>query len=138
MLEIFFSLNWVAVLLAFFVYFFLGYLWFTILFKRPYQISLGKENEVEQTLAMIFVVGPAVCTILIILTTAILFSYLQIHQTIDALIWGSLIGIGYLSANTFNIAINPNIPKPILYGTISSVYHLVGINIASLILIQKF
>ncbi|EOQ95768.1 hypothetical protein LEP1GSC195_3778 [Leptospira wolbachii serovar Codice str. CDC] len=78
------------------------------------------------------------CALVIIITTAILFSRLEIEKTTDALVWGSFIGIGFLSANTFNIAINPNIPKPILYGAISSAYHLVGINVASLLLIQKF
>ncbi|WP_232227823.1 DUF1761 domain-containing protein [Leptospira wolbachii] len=113
-------------------------IWFTILFKKQYRISLGKENDTEPPLAMIFVLGPMLCALVIIITTAILFSRLEIEKTTDALVWGSFIGIGFLSANTFNIAINPNIPKPILYGAISSAYHLVGINVASLLLIQKF
>lgn len=138
MLEIFLSLNWISVISAFFAYFFLGYVWFTVFFKKLYRISLGKENEKEQPLTMIFVVGPGICNLVILITTAILFSALQIHQTVDALKWGVFIGIGYLSANTFTIAINPNIPKPILYGLISSTYHLVGINIASFLLIQNF
>lgn len=138
MLEIFISLNWTSVFLALFLYSFLGYIWFTILFKKQYRISLGKENDAEPPLALIFIVGPMLCTLVIIITTAILFSRLGIEQTTDALVWGSLIGIGFLSANTLNIAINPNIPKPILYGMISSVYHFVGINITSLLLVQKF
>ncbi|EMY70687.1 DUF1761 domain-containing protein [Leptospira vanthielii] len=137
MLEIFLSLHWINVFLAFLVYFFLGYLWFTILFKKLYLVSLGKENDKEQPLAMIFIIGPAVCTLVITITTAILFSRLEIQQTMDALVWGSFLGIGYLSANTLNIAINPNIPKPILYGAISSVYHFVGINLVALILVQN-
>lgn len=124
--------------LALFLYSFLGFIWFTILFKKQYRISLGKENDTEPPLAMIFVIGPMLCTLVIIITTAILFSRLEIEKSTDALVWGSFIGIGFLSANTFNIAINPNIPKPILYGAISSAYHLVGINVASLLLVQKF
>lgn len=45
-----------------------------------------------------------------------------------------IIGIGYLFANTVNIAINPNIPKPIRYGIISETFHLVGISIVSVVL----
>ncbi|PJZ47318.1 DUF1761 domain-containing protein [Leptospira brenneri] len=138
MLESLFSLNWIAIVLAILVYSFLGFIWFTILLKRLYRISLGKENETEQPPNAIFILGPMVCIIVITITTAILFSRLEIDQTIDALAWGSFIGIGYLSANTMNIAINPNIPKPILYGVISSTYHLVGINLVSLLLVQKF
>ncbi|MCW7456853.1 DUF1761 domain-containing protein [Leptospira bourretii] len=138
MLQILFNLNWIAIGLAFLVYFFLGYVWFTVLFAKPYRISLGKENETTEPLTPIFIIGPGICTLFNLVTTAVLFSALQINQMADALQWGSFIGIGYLAANTFNIAINPNIPKPILYGIISSAYHLVGINIASFLLIQNF
>ncbi|TGK81444.1 DUF1761 domain-containing protein [Leptospira noumeaensis] len=138
MLQILLNLNWIAIGLAFLVYFFLGYVWFTILFEKPYRISLGKENETPTPLTAIFIIGPGICTLFNLVTTAIFFSTLQINQMADALRWGSLIGIGYLAANTFTIAINPNIPRPILYGIISSAYHLVGINIASFLLIQNF
>ncbi|MDF3821746.1 DUF1761 domain-containing protein [Leptospira sp. 96542] len=137
MLQILLNLNWIAIGLAFLVYFFLGYVWFTILFVKPYRISLGKENETPEPPAPIFIIGSGICTLFNLVTTAILFSVLQINQTTDALFWGSFIGIGYLSANTFNIAINPNIPRPILYGIISSAYHLVGMNVISWILIQS-
>lgn len=43
-------------------------------------------------------------------------------------------GVGYLVANTTNIAINPNIPRPFLYSAITSVYHLVGITLTCLML----
>ncbi|MCG6140471.1 DUF1761 domain-containing protein [Leptospira mtsangambouensis] len=131
------QLNWVAIVLAFVAYFILGYFWFTILFAKLYRISLGKENESQKPLALLFVLGPAVCMLFITITTAILFSALQVRQPIEAFIWGSLIGIGYLSANTVNIAINPNIPKPILYGAISSGYHFVGINMVAITLVQN-
>ncbi|PJZ84661.1 DUF1761 domain-containing protein [Leptospira harrisiae] len=138
MLQILSHLDWIAIGLAFFVYSFLGYFWFTILFEKLYRTSLGKENETPESLAFLFVFGPMVCMLIITITTAVLFSVLQVQQTIDALVWGSLFGFGFLTANTFNIAINPNIPRPILYGAISSAYHLVGINIASFLLIQRF
>ncbi|EKJ88187.1 uncharacterized protein DUF1761 [Leptospira meyeri] len=138
MLQILLNLNWIGIGFAFLIYFFLGYIWFTILFTKPYRISLGKENETQGPPAPIFIIGPAICTLFNLVTTAILFSVLQINQTADALLWGTFVGIGYLSANTFNIAINPNIPRPILYGVISSVYHLVGINVAAMILVQNF
>jgi hypothetical protein len=57
-------------------------------------------------------------------------------QTIAAAVELSLvIGVGYLVANTFNIAINPNIPNPIQYGIITGSYHLIGITMASVILV---
>jgi hypothetical protein len=45
-----------------------------------------------------------------------------------------IVGVGYLFANTVNIAINPNMPKPILYGIISGTFHLTGILMACMII----
>lgn len=135
MIHSFSDLNWFGVLLAFVAYFFLGALWFTLLFKKPYMKSLGRENEQQQNLAPIFFIGPAICTFIITLTSAILMNTLNIDSYEHALIFALTIGFGYLVANTVNIAINPNIPRPLLYGAISGAYHLVGISIASIILV---
>lgn len=135
MIEVISDLNWFGVLLAFVPYFFLGALWFTVLFKKQYAISLGRENDQQQNLAPIFIIGPALCTLVITLTSAILLNALNIETYGNALIFAVIVGIGYLVANTFNIAINPNIPRPLLYGAISGAYHLFGIVIVSFILV---
>lgn len=129
------DLNWLGVLVAFLGYFFLGAAWFTALFKTQYMRSLGRENEQQQSPAPIFIIGPAICTFIITLTSAILMRALNIDSYGSALVFAFTIGFGYLVANTVNIAINPNIPRPLFYGLISGAYHLVGISIASLILI---
>ena len=135
MIQAILSLNWFGVLLAYVPYFLLGALWFTVLFKKQYAISLGRENEQQQNLAPIFIVGPALCTLVITLTSALLLNALAINSYQGALLFALLVGIGYLVANTVNIAINPNIPRPLLYGAISGAYHLVGIVIVSLMLV---
>lgn len=127
-------LNWIAVLIAFIIYFVLGALWFTVLFSKPYKISLGRENETLPN-KPIFIVGPALCTLIITVASAVLIYSLNISTVGSALEFALLIGIGYLVANTVNIAINPNIPNPILYGVISGIYHLVGIIIVSVIIV---
>ncbi len=129
------SLNWLGVLLAFVPYFLLGALWFTVLFKKPYALSLGRENDQPQNVAPIFIVGPALCTLVITVASALLMNALAIDSYQDALLFALIVGIGYLVANTVNIAINPNIPRPLLYGAISGAYHLVGMVIVSLILV---
>ena len=135
MIQAILSLNWFGVLLAYVPYFLLGALWFTVLFKKQYAISLGRENEQQQNLAPIFIVGPALCMLVITLTSALLVNALAINSYQDALLFGLIVGVGYLVANTVNIAINPNIPRPLLYGAISGAYHLVGIVIVSLMLV---
>lgn len=129
------NLNWISVLLAFIAYFLLGALWFTLFFTKQYKISLGRENETLQNKAPIFIVGPALCSLVITIASAVLIYALQIQSFDEALRFSLFVGIGYLFANTVNIAINPNIPRPILYGIITGTYHLLGMLIVSIILI---
>jgi len=127
--------NWISIALAFAVYFILGALWFTIFFKKQYAISLGKENLLPQKPAPIFIIGPAVCSLIITITCAILIYALGINSYGQAIEFALIVGIGYLVANTVNIAINPNIPNPIHYSIISGAYHLVGVLLVSGILV---
>jgi hypothetical protein len=46
----------------------------------------------------------------------------------------TIVGVGYLSATAMNMAINPNIPRPILYGLLSSAYFLVSSILISVII----
>ena len=128
------NLNWIGVLLAFVAYFALGALWFTLLFSKQYKISLGRENETLPN-KPIFIFGPALCSLVITIACAILIYALNIQSFAEALEFAFVVGGGFLCANTFNIAINPNMPRPIHYGVISSTYHMVGIVIASIILV---
>ena len=112
MINLISAINWLGVLAAFVPYFILGALWFTLLFKKHYLISLGKENEVQQKPAPIFIIGPAICSFIITVTNAILMHALGINSYSSAVEFACIIGVGYLVANTVNIAINPNIPKP--------------------------
>lgn len=134
MTELLTSINWLGVLSAFIPYFMLGALWFTLFFKKQYAISLGKENSMPEKPAPIFIIGPAICSLIITITTAILIYAININSYQSAIEFAFVIGLGYLVANTMNIAINPNIPKPIMYGIISGAYHLVGIIIVCIII----
>ena len=129
------DINWMGVLLAFVAYFMLRALWFTLLFSKQFKVSLSKENDHQKNNAPIFFVGPALCCLVITIASAILMYSLNVESFDDALLFAVIVGIGYLFANTVNIAINPNIPKPLLYGFISGTYHLVGILVVSIILV---
>lgn len=128
-------LNWLSVLAAFVPYFMLGALWFTVFFSKPYRLSLGKENEAPQKPAPIFIIGPAMCMLVITIASAVLINALGITTISGAIEFALVVGIGYLVANTVNIAINPNIPRPILYSIITGSYHLVCIILACCILV---
>lgn len=128
------GLNWISVLLAFVAYFLLGALWFTLFFSKQYRFSLGRENETLQSKPL-FIAGPALCSLVITIASAVLLNALHVSSLSGALEFSLLVGIGYLFANTVNIAINPNIPHPLLYGLISGSYHLLGILVVSLIIV---
>lgn len=129
------SINWLSVLIAFVVYFMLGALWYMRLFPQLYKVSLGKAGETLQNQSPLYIVGPAVCVLLVVITSAILLYALDIHSYGDGLVFALLVGVGFLVANTTNIAINPNIPRPFLYSSITSAYHLIGIMLAVLVMV---
>jgi len=129
------TINWLSVLAAFIAYFLLGSLWYLVLFSKPYRASLGKENEPAQQPAPIFIIGPAVCSLLVTITCAVLLYSLQISSYVDAFRFALLVGFGYLFTNTVNIAINPNMPRPLFYGLITGSFHLVGMVLVNLILV---
>lgn len=129
------STHWLAVLAAFLAYYFLGAVWFAVLFAEPYRVSLGKEQEAPAPMSPLFFVGPAMCTLVVTVASAGLMQLLHITTYGQAVEFALYAGIGYLVANTVNIAINPNIPRPLLYSLLSGSYHLVGILLASLLLV---
>lgn len=129
------DINWLSVLAAFVVYFLLGSLWYMLLFPKSYRISLGRDVNEPQSPDPLFIVGPAVCTLIVTVTSAVLFYALNVTSYSGALQFTLLAGVGFLVTNTVNIAINPNIPRPFLYGFITGSYHLVGILLVSLILV---
>lgn len=129
------TVHWLGVAAAFVPYFLLGGLWFTVFFPKPYRASLGLEQTPQTKPAPIFIIGPAVCSLIITITTAVLLRALHVDSYSGALQFAAVIGLGYLVANTVNIAINPNIPRPLFYGVISGGFHLTGIVIVSTILV---
>lgn len=131
------SINWLAVAAAFVAYFLLGAVWYLGLFPKPYRASLGKENEPDtgQNQQPIYIVGPAVCALIITVTCAVLLRALHVDTYGNALRFALLVGVGYLFTNTVNIAINPNIPRPFFYGLITGSYHLVSMVLVNLILV---
>ena len=131
------TINWLSVLAAFVAYFLLGAVWYLLLFPKAYRASLGKENEpaTGQNQEPLYMVGPAVCSLLVTSTCAVLLYALHIDTYGNALRFALLVGMGYLFTNTVNIAINPNMPRPLFYGLITGSFHLVGMVLVNVILV---
>jgi len=129
------ELNWFAVVLATLASALLGGVWFTMIFGKAYALALGREGTPSEKPAPLFIAGPFVCGLATTVATAILIYALSIETIDNAMIFGVIVGIGFLASTTVNTAINPNIPRPLLYGLISGSYFLLSGLITSVILV---
>ncbi|GIF23765.1 hypothetical protein BJ973_004376 [Actinoplanes tereljensis] len=127
-------MNLIGILVGFLAFTVLGGVWFAVLFPRAYNRSLGRDPGAKPDPSPLFFAGPALTSLVITITSAILMDALNIDGYGDALLFGLTVGTGYLAANTVNIAINPNFPRPLLYAAISGSYNILGSLIVSLIL----
>lgn len=112
----------------------LGFVWFALLFARQYAVVLGRVYEPNAKMPPLYFIGPALCVLLTAITSALLMSAQKIGSFGEALGFGAIVGVGYLSATAMNMAINPNIPRPIIYGLLSSAYFFVASIVISVII----
>lgn len=128
------QISWLAVLVASVGLMALGALWFVALFGGPYAIALGRTDLKEHKPTPLFFIGPFLCGAVVTIANASLMHVLNVTSYGSALAFGSVVGLGYLVPTTVNVAINPNIPRPLLYGLVSGSYFLVGNLLSCLIL----
>lgn len=128
-------MNPLGILVAFLAFTVFGGLWFALLFPRAYNRSLGRDPLATPQASALFFAGPPATSLIITVTSAYLMSRLEIETLGAALLFGLVVGVGYLAANTVNIAINPNFPRPLLYAVISGTYNVLGSLIVSVILL---
>ncbi|AEI63431.1 hypothetical protein LILAB_07590 [Corallococcus macrosporus] len=120
------SINWLAVLLSTVALQMLGAAWFMGVIPKPYALALERTDLVDRKPEPIFIAGPLLCGLVVTVANAILLRSFHIDTMPDALVFGAISGIGYLVATVFNVAINPNIPRPVLYGAINAPYFLLS------------
>ncbi|ANY65524.1 hypothetical protein BBD42_02865 [Paenibacillus sp. BIHB 4019] len=138
MFNVLLEINWIAVLLAVLATSILGGVWFTIFFGKAYAFALGKEGTPREKPAPLFIAGPFVCGLATTVTMAILIYAFDIESMVNALIFGGIVGVGLLASTTVNTAINPNMPRPLLYGLISGSYFLLtGLIISVIVVAMK-
>ncbi len=134
MFDVISELNWLAIILATLVYFVLGAIWFTPLFGKAYDRALDSKRAKNQKWPALYYIGPFLSALITTIATAVLLYSLNIGQISDALCLGLIVGVGYAMSISFNNAINPKTPRPLLYGAVTGGYHVVGIVIMAAIL----
>jgi Protein of unknown function (DUF1761) len=120
------QINWLAVLLATVAMSMLGAAWFMGLVGKRYAAALGRTDLGDAKPSALLIVGPMLCCAAVVVTDAILLKVLDVSSLSDALAFGAITGIGFLGAQTVNIAINPNFPRPFYYSAINVPYFVIG------------
>lgn len=128
------EINWLAVLASTIVFVVLGGVYFTVVIAKPYRVALGNETTELPKPGPIFIVGPMIASLVVVITSAVLLRALGVETLADGIAFGLIVGIGYLVAQTMTIAINPNFPRPLLYTLINAPYFIVCTLAASIIL----
>lgn len=121
-----FSINWFAVVLSAVALAVLGGAWFMGVIPKPYALALGRTDLAGRKPEPLFIAGPFVCGVVVTVTNAILLRSFHVTAMGDALTFGAIVGVGYIVATVFNVGINPNIPRPLLYGAINAPYFLIS------------
>ncbi|MCF1475087.1 MULTISPECIES: DUF1761 domain-containing protein [Rhizobium/Agrobacterium group] len=111
-----------------------GGVYFGALVPKYYAIALGRETMPVARPDMLTILGPFVCNIIMIVTTAALRRMIGVVSLTDALSLGLVIGVGYLLAMCMTIAINPNFPRPFYYTMVNAPYFLVSSLVMSAVL----
>lgn len=120
-----FDIDWPAVLIAAVACTVLGGLYFTQVVPRPYAVVMGRENEPAWQPPVSAFAGQIGATLLVVLTSAVLLRTLDVRDLGTGLVFGLVVGAGYLGAMVLNIAINPNFPHPFRYTLLNAPYFLV-------------
>jgi len=135
MVEAISQVNWLAVLAASIANFLLGAIWFVALVGKYYPIVLGIADRPPQKPGPLFLIGPFICSVFTIATSAVLLRALNVTNYSDALEIGLLIGIGFLVPMTLNIAINPLFPRPFAYTLLNAPFFILGSLLSCAILV---
>lgn len=118
------DINWLAVLVAAVASCALAGVYFAVVVAKPYVVALGREGSPAPETSLVTNMGPVVCILVTTVTSAILVEALDVTTVGDALWFGLIVGIGYLTAMTYQIAINPNFPRPLYYGAINAPFFI--------------
>ena len=124
------EINWLAVIVATLPFVVLGGLYFVFVVPKPYAAAVGAEAKKTP----LYTAGPIVPSLVTVITSAILLKALEVTAIGDGIVFGLLVSIGYLVAQTANIAINPAFARPLLYAAVNAPYFIVCGTVAAVIL----
>lgn len=133
MFEVMNDVNWLAIVAATLAYFILGAVWFTPLFGKAYDRGTGVSRSSKQKWPALYYYAPFLSSLVVAIAIGITAYALDINSYADAIMLGLVYGIG-LAAISMSNAVTPNMPRPILFGSVVGGYHLVSAVLVSVII----
>jgi len=120
------DLSWTGFALASVASIVLAGVWFGAVIAKPYLVALGRADGPAPEADLVRQAGPVLCLMPLVLTSTWLIEVLDVTTPGDAVAFGLLVGIGYLTAMTFQIALNPNFPRPLYYGLLNAPFFVLS------------
>jgi MFS family permease len=134
MLATFADLNWLSIVLATLAYYLLGAVWFTPLFGRAWDRSIGHDRSKADKFGLDYYLVPLVSAALVSIAVSLIITSLPDPSFGAALLVGVVIGLGVAAAISVNNALAPHTPHPYVFGAVVGGYHLVGVVIVAAVI----
>ncbi len=131
--EVLAEVRWVAVAVAAFAYYVLGAVWFTPLFGKAWDRSLGYDRSQAPRFTPDYYLVPLASAVTATLVLGMLLAALAPASFGEALSVGALVGLA-VAAISVNNALTPHTPHPYLFGAVTGGYHLVGLTVAAAVI----
>jgi hypothetical protein len=132
--SLFTDMNWLAIAVSTIVYFFLGAIWYTVLFGKKwiaYQKIDMNDPELKQGSGLIMFMSFLLMAIAVV-CIALLVERMQLNQALSGVKLGLLTGLGF-AVTAISISYL-YVKKPIGLHVVDGGYHLVGHIAAAVIL----
>ncbi len=127
------DLPWLAIAAAALVSYALGALWFSPLFGRAWDRSIGHEPDGPRRFALAYYLVPLVSSAAVSVTLAVLLALARVEGIGETAAVGGILGAAF-AAVSVNNALTPHTPHPFAHGAIVGGYHLVSATVIAIVL----
>jgi hypothetical protein len=132
------GINWLAVLIATFLYFAVGAVWFApqTPLGKAWVRAAGYESPSSGAMSgNAFYLVPAATTLLMVIATAMLARATATDTLSEGIVLGLIVGLGYaVSILIGTAAFEFTKPRQWTWGVITAAYHVVGLVLAAVVI----
>jgi hypothetical protein len=128
------NINILAVIVSTVAYYVLGGLWYSpFLFGNYWDRAIGFERPKKWKSPILSYIMPFIGCLVVSIAVALIMQLVHFASITNAIVFGIILGIGFSVSISMVNAVTPKMEKPIMYGLVTGIYHLVGTIIVILI-----